>query len=415
MLWGYTANAQTITHPLQQNTPDGECLDSLVTVVDDGYFRINTDKFIKTSEPGDIVSGVNFERDSIIRVDITGRASVDGPEKFNNSLASERANRIAGILTKEYHVPEDRIFTMAIGEDWGFLSQLVTKDSDVPYKAQLLDIINNPVLKSSTKEARMRRLGGGVSWRYLLRNILPKMRSAEIVWQLAIPVAPRVNVPSCPPVYVGPDTLPADSPVRFNEIQADTVEIIIADEAAREWQRKLYLKTNAPAWAMLWQNFAIEVDLAPHWSFALPLYWSPYNYGKETRKFRTLSFIPELRFWLQADNTGFFVNAHFGLAYYNYANGGEYRYQDHDGRTPAVGGGVGLGYRFYFCRNHRWSMEVGAGAGIYRLDYDVFQNTPETKNGYLLERRKRTFFGIDQAFVTFSYSFGIGGKGGGKI
>ena len=72
-----------------------------------------------------------------------------------------------------------------------------------------------------------------------------------------------------------------------------------------------------------------------------------------------------------------------------------------------IGGGLGVGYRFYFCRNHHWSMEVAVGAGVYRLDYDIFDNTDRTKYGYLLGRRKRTFFGLDQAALTFSYSFGL--------
>ncbi len=34
-----------------------------------------------------------------------------------------------------------------------------------------------------------------------------------------------------------------------------------------------------------------------------------------------------------------------GLAYYNFAFNGKYRYQDHLRQTPALGGGLSIGYR----------------------------------------------------------------------
>ena len=52
-------------------------------------------------------------------------------------------------------------------------------------------------------------------------------------------------------------------------------------------------------------------------------------------------------------------------------------------------------------------MEAAVGAGVYKLDYDIFINTPSTSHGYLVGRRQRTFFGIDQAAFTISYSFGL--------
>lgn len=191
-------------------------------------------------------------------------------------------------------------------------------------------------------------------------------------------------------------------------------EEIIPDSisfAGQPQGRKLYIKTNAPAWLMLWTNIAFEIDIAPHWSAQLPVYYSGFNYFRRDVKFRTFSFLPEVRWWAGADNTGFFANLHFGCGWYNYAKGGEFRYQDHDRNTPALGGGVGVGYRFHFCSNRRWTMEAAVGCGVYRLDYDIFRNVD---NGLIMGREQRTFFGIDQAALSFSYSFGLEKKGGGK-
>ncbi len=172
---------------------------------------------------------------------------------------------------------------------------------------------------------------------------------------------------------------------------------------------KVYLKTNMPAWAMLWINAAVEFDITERVSAQLPVYYSGFNYFTRTLKFRTFALQPSLRWWPRRDNMGFFLEGHFGLAWYDFAKDGEFRYQDHFKRRPAIGGGIGIGYRFHFNSNRRWTMEASLGAGIYHLNYDIFENHT---NGYIVGQRRRTFYGIDHAALSISYSFDLGKKGG---
>lgn len=159
-------------------------------------------------------------------------------------------------------------------------------------------------------------------------------------------------------------------------------------------------------------SVAAEIDLAKHWSFTLPVYYSAWDYFKTTIKFRTFSVQPEFRYWLSENNDGFFAGAHFGLAYYNFAFDGDYRYQDHNRETPSIGGGLSVGYRLPISRNNRWWVEFSLGAGVYSNHYDKFHNTPRTKDGLMIESIKKTYWGIDQAAVSFSYSFDLKKKGG---
>lgn len=176
--------------------------------------------------------------------------------------------------------------------------------------------------------------------------------------------------------------------------------------------RRLHLKTNAVAWGLAIANVAAEVDLARHWSFTLPLYYSAWNYFTSTIKFRMFAVQPELRYWLSGDNDGLFAGAHFGLAYYNFAFNGNYRYQDHNDDTPAIGGGVAVGYRMPLRKGSRWRVEFALGAGVYPLHYDKFHNPPRTKDGLLVGSEKKTYWGIDQLAVSFSYTFDLKKKGG---
>ena len=52
-------------------------------------------------------------------------------------------------------------------------------------------------------------------------------------------------------------------------------------------------------------------------------------------------------------------------------------------------------------------MEFELGAGVYPLDYSIFHNTPDVKNGQWVDRRKETYIGLDNAAVTLVYSFDL--------
>lgn len=343
--------------------------------------------------------------DSVTIANIKGFASIDGPVALNNKLSKGRANALSYWLRQTTAINPAIIKISSDGEDWAWFESLVEADPNCPFKSEILKISKS---NSSIpqKQRTLKSLDGGKVWKYLALNIFPEMRVAELNlggYRKIVPI-----------VIENPQQEVVET-IQEEVEETPLVEVIETPlEEPEPWIRQMYVKTNAPAWIMLWQNLALEIDIAPHWSFSVPVYWSPYNYGKQTLKFRTLSTVPEFRYWLRSDNMGFYVNTHFGVGSYNYAKGKEYRYQHHNGKTPAIGGGIGLGYRFYFCRNHHWSMEAALGFGIYQLDYDIFQNTPHTDHGYLLGRRKRTFYGIDQAAFSFCYSFGLTKKGGAK-
>lgn len=178
--------------------------------------------------------------------------------------------------------------------------------------------------------------------------------------------------------------------------------------AKTEWTPQMSIKSNLPVWLAAMPNIALEFDLGHHFSIQATAYYSGWDFFVKGWKFRNLTVMPELRYWPRRDNTGFFLAIHGGAAWYNVALGGYHRWQDHDGGTPALGGGINLGYKFPL-RSRHWSMEVSVGVGAYKLDYDVFINQP---NGMLVDRRKRMFYGVDNAALSICYHFGLKKKGG---
>ena len=185
------------------------------------------------------------------------------------------------------------------------------------------------------------------------------------------------------------------------------------EKSAENWTRQLHVKTNVLGLGLGIANAAVEVDLTKHLSFTLPVYYSAWDYFQSTIKFRTLAVQPEVRYWFHPDNDGWFMGAHFGYGFYNLALNGDYRYQDHDRDTPAMGGGISAGYRTHLSKNKRWKMEFSLGAGVYPSRYDKFHNTSDTKEGLMVASDiKKTYWGIDQAAISISYAFNLTKKGG---
>lgn len=364
-------------------------------------FDIQSDYVVATPH----LKAFSAEVDSIMRVDtitrvaITGMASIDGPESLNRRLAKARAAAMEKYLAQTAGIPESIIETSSKGEDWGMFKQLVEDDPQIPAQKQVLHIINSK-MSLTAKEGGIKHLDNGATWRYMADNIFPKMRCAEVTLNLKH----RFIVP-IPEEIIETDTVEIveEEPVEIVKEESEVVE-----EPAPvfdEWRRNVYIKTDLPYWVMSWANLAFEIDLAPHWSFNLPIYFSAVNYFKRDIKFRTFSFQPGIRYWFNWKNTGAYLEAHYGMGWWNFAFGGHYRYQDHFRKTPTMGGGLAAGYRMPISSNGRWAMELGGGVGVYRLHYDRFQNR---NDGKLIDSRKKTVFFIDNINISISYSFPYG-------
>lgn len=358
----------------------------------------------------------------VVRVSFCGAASPEGSYQLNSRLARGRRLALEGFVRRQVDIP-DTVITRDDGYiPWDYLKAQI-EGSDLRGKEAAVAIIEGEArltdydqagLLVDSRIARLKQLDGGRVWRQIDSLYFSRMRNA-----CAVIVTVRREIPH----------------VQEDETVADTIDVVAAmaaapaveaAEAARDvavatplttateepWRRGLHLKTNVLGWGLAIANAAVEIDLARHWSFTLPVYYSAWDYFKTTIKFRTFALQPEVRYWASGRNGGFFAGAHFGLAYYNLATDGAYRYQDHSRKTPALGGGVGIGYRLPL-GGYRWRVEFSVGAGIYSLRYDKFRNTPRTKDGLLVEGVKKTYWGIDQAAVSFSYTIGLG-KGGGR-
>ena len=354
---------------------------------------------------------------NIIEVSFCGAASPEGSYQLNRKLAQGRLSALEKFIRSEVDIPDSLITYNDSYIPWDYLksqiedSGLIRKDEVIAIleeEARLVDY-HHPNTHIDNRIVKLRALDGGKVWQQMNNLFFEQMRNACAVFVTYKKELPPIQVP-----VIVPDTIKVEPIVEAVEIVPDTTAIIeTVIPEVEEWTRKLHVKTNAIGLGMGIANVAAEIDLAKHWSFTLACLLLGLGLFQDQPSSSAPSAVqPEFRYWLSENNDGFFAGAHFGLAYYNFAFDGDYRYQDHNRETPAIGGGVSIGYRLPISKNNRWRVEFSLGAGVYSNHYDKFHNTPRTKDGLMIESIKKTYWGIDQASVSFSYSFDLKKKGG---
>lgn len=362
------------------------------------------------------------------RVTFCGAASPEGNCTINQRLSQGRMEAIARYVRSRIDLPDSIVTYDDAYIPWEWLSAEVRATaSTIPCADDVLRIIGDSTLiipcqgeaRPDPRVDELKRLCDGQAWRTIFHRYFRSMRKGCVL----IVTAPR------------PKPLPVPEPMVIEVLPpADTIAVLPPapepePEPAPEpepdlWTPKLYVKTNLLAYPLLIPNVAVEWDFAPHWSVALPIYYSAFNYFKHTIKFRTFAVQPEVRYWLKAgggqhgsdgqtgdsgqhasgeshNGDGWFVGLHAGVAWYNLAVNSSTRIQDHKGGNPALGGGLSVGYRLPLGEKH-WKLEFSAGAGIYRVHYDKWANEHEgVKTGEV----RKTYVGPDQLSVSLIYTF----------
>lgn len=373
-------------------------------------FRINADvidpKFQDNAQAIKSIKAFleEIKHDSTIAVDgitLQGSASPEGNYEFNQKLAKGRLQAIKDLIHAHSDIPDSVITCNDDYIQWDSLRAFVLR-SDIPHKDKVLSIIDEEETlvtlygdkRIDARVQKLKKVNNGKAWKYMYRNYFSNMRSSCGIFfnckQVLLPLVTGIDT-------VFPLPLAQDKPFVKEFVP-------VPMEQPRTWCPKMHIKTNSLFYAVIIPNIAVEFDFAKHWSITVPVYYSAMDYFVHDIKFRTLAVQPELRYWFSPENTKWFIGAHFNYAQFNIATNGDYRYQDHAGKAPALGGGLSFGYRMPLSKNKRWNVEFTAGLGVCPIHYDRFYNVP---NGKLVDTHKTIYWGVDNLGVNFSYSIDL--------
>lgn len=330
----------------------------------------------------------------VTKMDCYSSASPEGSVILNEYLSRQRGRTAVELLSKSFNIPDSLYFHSSIPEDWESLTEVLKNDTTFIHKDTVLHIINTHS-DLTARENAIKKYDAKV-WNTLTARYFRNLRAFRVHIYMTYTI----------PVPVSEEVLPV---IEVEEAPEDSVAVEIPVVSIKEKTNKhVTLKTNFIGWAAMGANLAVEIDLIPHLSLSLPVHYSGGVEYSETVKFRCAVFQPELRYypWLnKGRNQGFFLGLHAGAALYNFAFDGEYRYQDKDGRRPAYGGGLGLGYSFRFGKNTGWGMEIAVGGGVYDAEYDIFYN--EANGPYYKRGVRKLWYGVDNASLSLFYKFDI--------
>lgn len=109
-------------------------------------------------------------------IEIMGFASPEGTLKFNTKLGEGRANALREYIVTQLPQLSEEQFNIINGvENWDGLRKMVA-ESDLKERDAVLEIIDNK--SGEARKSALKRLNGGATYRYLLKNFYPQLRKA---------------------------------------------------------------------------------------------------------------------------------------------------------------------------------------------------------------------------------------------
>lgn len=164
------------------------------------------------SELGAIRETIESVRDdkyaTITGISIKGYASPEGTYANNERLAKGRSEALLDYVKQRYDLAGVETSVDYEPEDWAGLEKKV-EASDLPDKAELLAIIRaDEPADWDAREARLKTLNGGESYRYLLKEIYPALRHSD--YEVAYTIRPLSVAEAKELIYTDPRQLSLD-------------------------------------------------------------------------------------------------------------------------------------------------------------------------------------------------------------
>lgn len=356
---------------------------------------------------------------TLIDVNVVGGASPEGSVKFNEWLSHERANRIFDYLRDKMNVPDSLTSFTFLGRDWRGLRELVEADPDVPYRHEVIDMLDDIIEKVAGGEDegmqnlnRVKRLRGGQPYLYMYRKQFPILRKSKLTLTFGYPVnyvepEPVVPVIEEPEVVV-PPCIP-DTIVIHDTIYIDRV--VYVERPLKPFY--MGIKTNMLFDALAVPNIGAEFYLGKNMSIVGNWMYGWWKTDRRHRYWRIYGGDLALRYWFgkaahEKPLTGHHVGVYGGIVTYDFEWGG-----------TGYMGGIPRGTLWDRC-NHYFGLEYGyshpigrrlnidftIGLGYLGGEYQVYD--PVDKCYVYRETRRRHYWGPTKAEISLVWLIGRG-------
>lgn len=211
---------------------------------------------------------------------IVAYASPEGHPDYNLRLSERRAKTLKDYITTNYKtVSPERIVTVARGANWEGLHNFVLHDNELPFRDEVLTILNSS-LTNTEKQTRLTKLNGGRTYyRYILPNYYRYLRNGASV---LITYHPSL------PLALEPTLIPTPMPELGLLAVANPKPIVRYPIAFRS--NLLFDAVGAP-------NIGIEVPIGNHFSVVGDFAYAYWRSPKDLYALQTLQGGIEGRYW----------------------------------------------------------------------------------------------------------------------
>lgn len=306
------------------------------------------------------------------RVEVVGAASPEGSVAFNEWLSHRRAERIFEILSKGIKLPDSITGFKFMGRDWGVTRQKVVNDPNVPYREEVLDLLDDIISnwklgekESSKNLERLKRLRGGVPYMYMYKNHFPDIRMSHLVLTYDIPMVMEV-----------PD-MPLTHRLEIPDVVMELPQTHVTDLEVK-FCKPFYMSIHSNALLDLAgvPELGAEFYLGKDWSVKGNWMYGWWKTDRHHRYWRLYGGDLAARWWFgkaakEKPLTGFHLGAYFGVFTYDFEWEGTGYLGGLPGRSLWARAnyqtGVEFGYSLPIAP--RWNIDFNLGCGYMWGDY----------------------------------------------
>lgn len=167
--------------------------------------------------------------------------------------------------------------------------------------------------------------------------------------------------------------------------------------------QEIVLKTNMPYWLTTTPNIGAEMAVSPNLSIELTTGFNPFKWGEDKRLKHWVVW-PELRYWIKETFHGHFIGVHgvggiFNISGLDFGMDRLNSLKNHRYQGSAFGAGASYGYHWKL--NNQWALELTAGLGFARFNYDTYalgEDAPQVGQG------RKNYFGPTKGAFSLVYT-----------
>ena len=350
---------------------------------------------------------------NIVGVTVIGAASPEGSVPLNKRLSEKRAKVLFNYLSQYSPVISTNL--VFLGRDWKGLLQLVANDENVPYRNDVIELLEDIITKVENGEGdseqqlkRLCNLHAGKPYRYMYRVLFPKLRASQVILSYQ-----KTSIP----FYVSPYTSNIDS-TSFSIVLPDSICLPTPSTYPPHRQTfNMALKTNMLADILLVPNIGVEFDLGKYYSISANIHYAWWH----TKSWFWRTYGGELAFrkWFgRTSKTRALTGHHLGIysqamTYDFLAFGTKGHMSGDPGQSlfdrAMFSVGIEYGYSLPITKNLNidFVLVVGYQGGKYN-EYEYIDDCYVWQN-----LKKRSFIGPTKAEVSLVWLLGNSSKKGG--